>query len=375
MKKTIRSRVTIIFWSLLILGSPFRPAAASCPLQLWSNGKYRQKGRVEVTGKPGREYYMQVGPWTYWYKNGQKRKEGVFKEGTPVGEWSFWYKNGVRMKKGAYNNDGREDGPWKYWYENGLDNQEGDYHAGRPTGHWIYRYNQVDGRKRREGKYINGLETGHWIYWYKDGKKQKEGAYINGLEDGPWTFWYEDGRKKCEGSFKASLEEGEWTYWERSGEGKEKKEWEWTYSYREVMPSEEERKAESLSSALVGHWISEKVLSTFKRSQTLPEDSHHLYFRPAGGFTEVMDGEIIDIAYTVEDEDPPDRLIRVRFTSYEGRGAVLSGKFSEDYRKLAGLYYLVDFLRGSREKANSYFIMRYAGNETGPERLREPNSP
>ena len=367
---TRRLQYSRFFIAIMLMGIMTLSASsvsASCPIKLWSKGKYRQVGPVEVTGIPGRDYYMQVGPWTYWYSNGQMRKKGTFTEGTETGWWEYRYDNGIRKKQGAYNEAGKQVGPWKYWYENGLKEKEGTYKDGRPDGHWVFHYHQVKNSLQEEGNFIKGREDGFWVYRYENGRKKKEGSYIKGLETGPWKYWYEEGEIKSEGCYSNGLETGEWAYRDRTGEGEDRKVKEWSYSYTEISPSKKPRKIVGPSRALNGHWLSQKALANFKRSQTEPEDFHHLYLGNEGKFLEVLYGGFLEGIYTIEDEDPVKRTIQFRITRADGKGAVLFAIFSEDYRKLAGMYYLVNFLRGSRGRTTNYFLMNYAGTDPGPE--------
>lgn len=343
------------------------PVSASCSIKLWSPGKPRQVGLVEVTGLPGKDYYRQVGEWTYWHRNGQIQKKGTFTEGTETGWWKYWYKDGIRRREGAYDDKGNKDGPWKYWYENGLEAKEGSYKGGLPDGHWKFYYNQPKNSLKEKGDFIEGREDGPWVYRYKNGLNKKEGSYINGLEDGPWKYWYEDGEIKSEGSYSKGVEVGEWTYRDRTGAGEDRKVEEWGYFYTEVSPSDKPRKIESLSQALVGHWLTEKTLANFQRSQLEPRDPHHMYMSNQGRFLEVVTGGFIESTYTIEKEDPKKRTIQFRLTRSDGKGAVIFAIFSADYLKLAGMYYLVDFLHGSRGKTTNYLFTQYAGTDPGPE--------
>ena len=344
---------------------PHLPANASTPLELWSPGKYRQKGRVEVAGQPGKDYYVQVGPWTYWYRNGRKRAEGNFTGGKRTGDWTYWYDNGIRSRRGAYNERGEEEGRWDDWHKDGLDLKGGVYRDGRKDGHWLYHYHKLGWTKEREGSYRADREDGPWVFWYEDGRKKKEGSYRDGLEEGPWTFWYEDGRKKCEGSFRAGLETGGWTYWDKVEETEELLEW--SYDYGTATPSGERREFDDPARALLGHWTSRKVLSNFQRSDELPEDPCHVYFKPDGSFLLIREDRLVEASYTVEETDPAGRGIQLRLTSEDGRGMVLFGLFSPEYNELAGRYYRVDFLLGARGRLDSYFILTYIGDDTGPE--------
>ena len=53
----------------------------------------------------------------YW-PNGQKEKEGSFKDGIKDGKWTYLHSNGRKEKEGTFL-DGKEDGIWTYWFNNG----------------------------------------------------------------------------------------------------------------------------------------------------------------------------------------------------------------------------------------------------------------
>ncbi len=196
---------------VVLMVLPPNTAGASYPIKTWPNGEHRQLGEVKVTGKPGRDYYMQVGPWTYWYMNGQMQKKGSFTGGTETGWWEYWYDTGVRKKQGAYTAEGKKTGPWQYWYENGLESQQGTYKDDLRDGSWAFYYNQAEMPLREEGNFLAGKKDGHWVYRYKNGRKEKEGSYIKGREDGLWTHWYDNGEIKIQGRDRNGLEVGEWS--------------------------------------------------------------------------------------------------------------------------------------------------------------------
>jgi len=87
-----------------------------------------------------------------YYKNGQKKEEGTYKDGKEDGLWTYWYKNGQKMYEGAYK-DGKADGKWTRWYEDG---------------------------QKMETTYKDGYEDGKWTIWDKNGKKSSEGTYKDG---------------------------------------------------------------------------------------------------------------------------------------------------------------------------------------------------
>ena len=82
----------------------------------------KQSGRYQFGKKDGL--------YNSWYENGQKGKEGTFKNDIGEGKWTYWYENGQKWKEGTYK-DGREDGLWTYWYENGQKSSEVTWKDGK----------------------------------------------------------------------------------------------------------------------------------------------------------------------------------------------------------------------------------------------------
>lgn len=74
--------------------------------------------------------------WTAYYRNGQKKVEGRYREDLPVGKFSWWYENGQKQAEGEYV-DGLESGTWTTWHLNGLKESVGEYTAGMLTGNWM----------------------------------------------------------------------------------------------------------------------------------------------------------------------------------------------------------------------------------------------
>jgi antitoxin component YwqK of YwqJK toxin-antitoxin module len=63
-----------------------------------------------------------------YYPNGQKEKEGTYKDGKPEGPATSWYESGQKQMEGTYK-DGKRDG-LSTWYENGQKKREGTYKDG-----------------------------------------------------------------------------------------------------------------------------------------------------------------------------------------------------------------------------------------------------
>lgn len=78
----------------------------------WYKG-YADTWVVKVEGKDER-----VGPWTFWFPNGQKRSEGAFAADQRDGMWTWWHPNGQKWIEGIYVM-GKKSGPWSWWDDKG----------------------------------------------------------------------------------------------------------------------------------------------------------------------------------------------------------------------------------------------------------------
>ena len=90
------------------------------------------------------------GPAYTKYRTGEKREQGILKNGFKSGSWTGWDKEGNKRFTGEYK-EGKENGLWVGFHPNG--------------------------KKKYEGKYTNGLQTGNWFYFNKEGKKELEESY------------------------------------------------------------------------------------------------------------------------------------------------------------------------------------------------------
>jgi antitoxin component YwqK of YwqJK toxin-antitoxin module len=116
----------------------------------YSNGQVRS--RIEtIVGDDGST--IKHGHSTYWHENGQKRREGAYRDGERHGTWTSWHENGQKRSEGTYR-DGKKHGAWKAWHENGQKMSEGAWRDGKQTGKWTsWREN---GTKYFEGEYRDG---------------------------------------------------------------------------------------------------------------------------------------------------------------------------------------------------------------------------
>lgn len=80
------------------------------------------------------------GVYHEYYKNGNIKVKGVFKNGKRDGDWSYFYENGKLWSWGVYT-EGVRNGASSVYYENGVLRMEGNYFNNKQIGLWKF-YNQ-----------------------------------------------------------------------------------------------------------------------------------------------------------------------------------------------------------------------------------------
>ena len=124
-----------------------------------------------------------TGKYMDWYDNGNKRREGEYKNGKQEGKWIEWYEDGNKKSEEEFKNGERE-GKRIMWYTNGNEWYEEEYKDGKLEGKYIEWYE--DGTKKEEGEYKNGKQEGKWVGWLDNNNKIHEREYKDGKEEGKW---------------------------------------------------------------------------------------------------------------------------------------------------------------------------------------------
>ena len=72
-----------------------------------------------------------TGTYLCKYDNGQKEKEGRYKDGRLIGKWTVWFKSGQKKSEANYKN-GKLDGKLIEWFQfNGEIKREENYKNGK----------------------------------------------------------------------------------------------------------------------------------------------------------------------------------------------------------------------------------------------------
>jgi len=95
-----------------------------------------------------------TGKYLCRYDNGQKEKEGKYKDGKLIGKLTVWHNNGQKWYEGHYK-DGKLDGKWIWWNKKGQKVRQKNYKNGKLDGKLIEWF-QFNGQIKREENYKNG---------------------------------------------------------------------------------------------------------------------------------------------------------------------------------------------------------------------------
>ena len=196
---------------------------------------YFQNGTKEKEGFYKDNYPDSI--WTYYYENGQVKMRGILRDGISHGLWEYFYENGSISMAGLII-DSQRQGTWKYYFENGNLKSQGDYREDVKEGIWNYffedgelkaqafyknnrgKYKEfyADGKLKAEGLNVNGQSDSTWILYHENGKIRATGEYRMGKRVGPWIYFHENEVKSAEGNFVNGEKEGKWIYYHDNGE-------------------------------------------------------------------------------------------------------------------------------------------------------------
>jgi len=199
------------------------------------NGKYTlyyDNGQLNERGKYKDD--VMHGQWTCWYENGRKKKE--YADITGIGIVTTYYSNGNKESEGVEDNTGLrmalygyragpDIGKWTYWYENGQKKREENL-GDSPNEIRFVRVWYPDGSKKQD--YTLEGDSNEVVYtWYENGQLESKqiGGFL-GYPSASFESWYSNGWKKSKGQFIRTwlapwvfenLREGEWTFWSLNG--------------------------------------------------------------------------------------------------------------------------------------------------------------
>jgi antitoxin component YwqK of YwqJK toxin-antitoxin module len=172
------------------------------------------------------------GSFSDYYEGGQKSTEGSVKNGLPDGPWSWWYKDGKLKDQGIYQEGNYKlltgfdpegqimvrngNGYYKSYYENGVIESESNYQNGKPEGLKVTR--NESGTVLEEANYHHGKYDGEFKGYNETGELYTQGIFKNDSQEGVWTWFHLNGKKEAEVTFVNGMKEGEEIFWSETGD-------------------------------------------------------------------------------------------------------------------------------------------------------------
>lgn len=105
---------------LLLMSQTARTEGLGCPEGWMSGGDPPEFIGMGCVRQDGEGHLIRYGRWTEFYLNGQKQKEGYYRDGRPIGKWTWWYPNGIKMQEGYYIAN-HPSGRWLFWNSDGSE--------------------------------------------------------------------------------------------------------------------------------------------------------------------------------------------------------------------------------------------------------------
>ena len=136
------------------------------------------------------------------------------------GDFTWYYKDGKKKKEATYVNNHFE-GKWKTYYEDGTVSEERKYnHSDSPSPEYKIFLSHDKNKKIavKEGK-------GYYYSYYENGQISKEGLIESGLRTGEWKGFYDNGEPYYIENYKNETLKKGISY---DSEGKK-------YSYKEIL--------------------------------------------------------------------------------------------------------------------------------------------
>jgi len=167
------------------------------------------------------------GVWQYYFLNGTKRSETIYKSGQLDGLQKNYTKSGLLFSETPYIN-GLIHGKKTEYYKNQKTKSETPYKKGKIAGTAKIWYES--GKLYRESEYINSIKNGPSIEFYPNGKLKKSEFYKDGKLDGQWFEHYANGKKRITGQYRMlpGKNETKRENWEKTGT--------WTYFHQNGTP-------------------------------------------------------------------------------------------------------------------------------------------
>lgn len=184
------------------------------------------------------------GGFKEYYKNGNTKTEGVYKNNYKVGRWKEYYENGQLKKENVFKANGNWTGYKRLYSEKGLLSIETqpEGNGGLTEKHYfnngnlkreftkiaksnekgflktgIYKEFYENGILKIKGGFNENLLVGVWKHFYPTSEIEWEVDYSNNYKQGTYRQFYKNGKVKVEGFHNLGLKHGEEKQYDYTG--------------------------------------------------------------------------------------------------------------------------------------------------------------
>ncbi len=154
-----------------------------------------------------------------YYKNGQLKELGVYRDSIKTGEWKRYYKNGQVHEVINYKN-GEADGQYLSFYNDGKKKTAIRFKNGKKLTYIKYYHT---GQIESKGNFEREQPLGEWTTFFENGQLRSTRVFEDGRTND--VLYHPNGKIKKIGSFQDSRKIGQWKEYYDSGQLKELKEY------------------------------------------------------------------------------------------------------------------------------------------------------
>ncbi len=180
-----------------------------------------------------------IGPWEYYYPNGELQARGSFNNGKKIGLWKYYNQKGYLTSSENFSEESILYGEFCNYHESGNKSVSAEYVNGSLNGEvkWFDYYGNLvsvipfkNDERDGNGKdfyptnaikniytYANGILTNDFISYHPKGKILSKQFFINDTIDGSYEEFYVNGQLKSSGKYLNGYKDSTWRYYYVNG--------------------------------------------------------------------------------------------------------------------------------------------------------------
>ncbi len=154
------------------------------------------------------------GIFMYYYSNGIKFSEGLYKKGKAFGVWKSWYKDGQLKSEATYEDDLNE-GPMVLYHKNGTVKAKNNFINDEKDGLSVFYHD--NGNLDNEFLFFKGKRNGEYKTYYPNGQLKEKGTYEKDSLVGSVESYWKNGKMSFKGEFEDNKKEGLQIWYHQNG--------------------------------------------------------------------------------------------------------------------------------------------------------------